>query len=146
MPHWLMKTDPDTYAWADLVREGKTRWDGVRNFQARNHLRAMRPGDLALIYHSQSERAILGVARVVSAPYADPTAKEGDWTAVDVEPACSLREPVCLDRVKGESALRDMALLKQSRLSVQPVTPAQFDRIVAIGGRAALASGKDFRP
>jgi predicted RNA-binding protein with PUA-like domain len=135
MRHWLIKSEPGTYSWADLVRDRRTRWDGVRNFQARNNLRAMQPGDLALFYHSVNERSIPGVARVASAPYADPTAKEGDWSVVDVEPAFALREPVTLERVKQERALRGMVLLKQSRLSVQPVEKSEFDAIVAIGGR-----------
>jgi predicted RNA-binding protein with PUA-like domain len=136
MQHWLIKSEPGTYSWDDLVRDGRTRWDGVRNFQARNNIRAMRPGDLALFYHSVNERGIPGVARVTSAAYADPTAKDGDWSAVDVEPAFALREPVSLERIKEERALRDMVLLKQSRLSVQPVRKNEFDAIVTLGGRA----------
>jgi predicted RNA-binding protein with PUA-like domain len=135
MQHWLIKSEPGTYAWADLVRDGKTRWDGVRNFQARNNIRAMRRGDLALFYHSVNERQIPGVARVVAAPYPDPTAKEGDWAAVDVEPAFALREPVALERIKRERELQGMTLLKQSRLSVQPVRKEEFDAIVRIGGK-----------
>jgi predicted RNA-binding protein with PUA-like domain len=134
MNYWLLKSEPGTYAWADLVRDGHTVWDGVRNFQARNNLRAMRPGDLALFYHSVNERCVLGVARIASAPYADPTAP--DWTVVDVEPAYALREPVTLDRIKQDRALADMVLLRQSRLSVQPVRKAEFDAVVTIGGRA----------
>lgn len=136
MKHWLMKSEPQTYSWDDLLRDGKTRWDGVRNFQARNNIRAMQPGDMAFFYHSGEERSIAGVARVASAPYPDPTAKEGDWTVVDVEPAFALRQAVTLDRIKQESALGQMALLRQSRLSVQPVAKAEFDAIVKIGGRA----------
>ncbi len=135
MRHWLIKSEPGTYSWDDLVRDGRTRWDGVRNFQARNNLRAMQPGDLALFYHSVNERSIPGVARVASAPYPDPTAKEGDWSVVDVEPAFPLREPVTLERIKRERGLRGMVLLKQSRLSVQPVEKDEFDAIIAIGGR-----------
>jgi predicted RNA-binding protein with PUA-like domain len=136
MRYWLIKSEPGTYSWNDLVRERRTRWDGVRNFQARNNIRAMQPGDLALFYHSGDERSIPGVARVGSAPYADPTAKDGDWSVVDVEPAFALREPVGLDRIKSEPALREMVVLKQSRLSVQPVRKGEFDAIVTIGGRA----------
>lgn len=139
MNHWLVKTEPGTYSWSDLLRDGKTRWDGVRNFQARNNIGAMRAGDLALFYHSVSEKSILGAVRIASAPYPDPTAKGGSWLVVDVEPSFGLREPVTLDRIKEEPALRGMVLLKQSRLSVQPVAKAEFDRIVAIGGKAALA-------
>jgi predicted RNA-binding protein with PUA-like domain len=136
MQYWLIKSEPGTYAWGDLVRERRTRWDGVRNFQARNNIRAMRPGDLALFYHSGEERCIAGVARVIAAPYSDPTAKGGDWSVVDVEAAFALREPVSLDRAKTEPALAHMVLLKQSRLSVQPVRKDEFDAIVKIGGKA----------
>jgi predicted RNA-binding protein with PUA-like domain len=136
MRHWLIKSEPGTYSWDDLVRDRKTRWDGVRNFQARNHIRAMRPGDLALFYHSVDERSIPGVARVASAPYPDPTAQEGDWSVVDVEPAFALREAVSLERIKEERALAGMVLLRQSRLSVQPVGKDEFDVIVKIGKKA----------
>jgi predicted RNA-binding protein with PUA-like domain len=136
MRYWLIKSEPGTYGWDDLVRDRKTRWDGVRNFQARNNLRAMQPGDLALFYHSVNERSIPGVARVVSAAYADPTATGEDWSVVDVEPAFALREPVSLDRIKTERGLAGMVLLKQSRLSVQPVEKNQFDAIVKLGGKA----------
>jgi predicted RNA-binding protein with PUA-like domain len=135
MNHWLVKTEPGTYSWQDLCRDGRTSWDGVRNFQARNHIRAMRPGDLALVYHSVSDKCVVGVARVVSEPYPDRSAKAGDWTAVDVEPAFALREPVSLDRIRADRALANMVLLKQSRLSVQPVKKAEFDRIVSLGGK-----------
>jgi predicted RNA-binding protein with PUA-like domain len=117
------------------VRDRRTRWDGVRNFQARNNIRAMRSGDLALFYHSGDERAVAGVARVVTAPYADPTAKGEDWSVVDIEPEFALREPVGLDRVKAERSLAQMVLVKQSRLSVQPVRKEEFDAIVKIGGK-----------
>lgn len=133
MNYWLIKSEPGTYSWANLLRERRTVWDGVRNFQARNNLRAMRPGDLALFYHSVNERSVLGVARIASAPYPDP--KAPDWTVVDVEPAFSLKAPVSLDRVKTERALKEMVLLKQSRLSVQPVRKSEFEALVSIGGR-----------
>ncbi len=136
MNYWLVKSEPGTYSWDDLRHDKKTRWDGVRNFQARNNLRVMRPGDLALFYHSVNERSIPGVARVVSAAYPDPTAKEGDWSVVDIEPAFALREPVTLDRIKEERSLKSMVLLKQSRLSVQPVRKGEFEAIVKIGGKA----------
>jgi len=135
MAHWLIKSEPGTYGWDDLVRDRRTTWDGVRNFQARNHLRAMQRGDLALFYHSVSERSVAGVARVLTAPAPDP--KAPDWTVVDVEPAFALARPVTLDEIKQHRALADMVLLKQSRLSVQPVTKAHFDAIVKLGGKAA---------
>lgn len=134
MNHWLLKSEPGAYAWADLQRDGRTVWDGVRNFQARNNLRAMRPGDLALFYHSVDERRVLGVARIASPPYDDPRAP--DWTVIDVEPVHALREPVTLDQIKRAPALADMVLLRQSRLSVQPVAKAAFAAIVKLGGRA----------
>ncbi|HSP96941.1 MAG TPA: EVE domain-containing protein [Candidatus Dormibacteraeota bacterium] len=134
MNYWLVKSEPGTYGWADLVRDGRTVWDGVRNFQARNNLRAMKAGDRALFYHSVNERSVLGVARIASDPYPDPKAK--DWTVVDVEPDYALEEPVTLDRIKDEKALQEMVLLRQSRLSVQPVRKAEFEAIVKLGGRA----------
>jgi predicted RNA-binding protein with PUA-like domain len=135
MRYWLVKSEPGTYSWNDLLRDEATRWDGVRNFQARNNIRAMRRGDLALFYHSVNERSIPGVARVVSAPYPDPTSRDGDWSAVDVEPAFGLRQPVTLERIKQEAALRDMVLLRQGRLSVQPVRKEEFEAIVKLGGK-----------
>lgn len=136
MNYWLIKSEPDAYSWDDLLRDRKTRWDGVRNFQARNNIRAMRPGDLALYYHSGEARCVAGVARVTSAPYPDPTAKDGDWSAVDFEPQFALKDPVTLERIKDERALADMVLVKQSRLSVQPVRKPEFDAIVKLGGKA----------
>jgi len=138
MAYWLIKSEPGTYSWADLLRDGKTYWDGVRNFQARNNLRAMKKGDRALFYHSVKEKAVVGVARVVSAPYADPTALEGDWSVVDFEPAFALRKPVTLDEIKRVAQLQDMVLVRQSRLSVQPVRKPEFDAVVKMGGRSRL--------
>lgn len=136
MNHWLVKTEPGTYSWQDLCRDGRTSWDGVRNFQARNHIRAMRCGDLALVYHSVSDKCVVGVARVVSEPHPDRTAKTGDWTAVDVEAAFALCKPVTLEQMRADPRLAGMVLLKQSRLSVQPVTKEEFDRVVSLGGMA----------
>lgn len=136
MAHWLMKTEPGQYSWADLVRDKKSSWTGVRNFLARNNLRAMAKGDLCLFYHSVSEKAIVGVARVTKKAHTDPTAIDGDWSCVDVTPAFALKRPVTLEQIKADPALRNMALLRQSRLSVCPVSPAEFDRIVALAGRA----------
>ena len=138
MKFWLVKSEPGTYSWAKMVSDGRTRWDGVRNFQARNHLRAMEAGDLALFYHSGEEKSVVGAVRVAKAAYPDPTAKGEDWSAVDVEAAFGLQSPVALDQIKREASLRDMVLVKQSRLSVQPATKAEFDRIVAIGGKKPL--------
>ena len=127
---WLVKQEPSAYSWTDFVRDGKTSWTGVRNFTARNNLRAMRKGDLAFFYHSVTEKAVVGIAKVVQEGYPDPTAKEGDWSAVDLAPEKALSRPVTLEEIKGNSKLKEMALLRLSRLSVQPVTKAQFDEIV----------------
>lgn len=132
-----MKSEPGTYSWDDLTRDGKTYWDGVRNYQARNNLRSMTPGDMALFYHSVNEKSVVGVARVVSDAYPDPSAKDGDWSVVDIVPAYALERPVSLDDIKGERSLAEMVLVKQSRLSVQPVRKAEFDRVVKLGGKAA---------
>ena len=134
MSYWLIKSEPGTYSWDDLQRDGKTYWDGVRNYQARNNLRAMKPGDKALFYHSVKEKAVVGVAVVTSEAYPDPTAKDGDWSVVDVEPGTALRRAVTLDDIKAEASLSDMILVRQSRLSVQPVRKAEFDKIVKMGG------------
>lgn len=141
MAYWLVKTEPGAYAWGDLVRDKKTAWTGVRNFLARNHLRAMAKGDLCLLYHSVSEKAIVGVARVTKKAYADPTAldmniKGGDWSCVDIAPAFTLKRPVTLAQIKAAPALSHMVLLRQSRLSVCPVAQAEFEHIVELGGRA----------
>ncbi|MCX8089879.1 MAG: EVE domain-containing protein [Verrucomicrobiae bacterium] len=133
MSHWLVKQEPGEYAWADFVRDGRTAWTGVRNFQARNHLRAMRRGDLVLYYHSGEERAVVGVARVEREAYPDPTAREGDWSCVDLVPVKPLARPVTLAEIKADPALRDMPLLRQSRLSVMPLTAGQFRRLLALG-------------
>ena len=127
---WLVKQEPSSYSWTDFVRDGKTAWTGVRNFTARNNLRAMRKGDLAFFYHSVTEKAAVGIAQVVREAYPDQTAKEGNWSAVDLAPEKALSRPVALEEIKRNSKLKEMALLRLSRLSVQPVTKAQFDEIV----------------
>lgn len=132
--YWLVKSEPETYAWTDLVRDGKTDWTGVRNFAARNHLRAMSVGDSVFFYHSGESKTIVGLAKVTRAAYPDPTAKEGDWVAVELSAVAPLKNPVSLEAVKAEQALADMALLRISRLSVQPVKPAEFKRLAKLGG------------
>src|SRR5947208_16031878 len=129
---WLVKSEPSAYSWMNLVADGKTSWTGVRNFTARNNLRAMRKGDAAFFYHSVTEKAVVGIAKVVREAYADPTAKEGDWSAVDLAPEKALPKPVALEEIKRNAKLNDMALLRLSRLSVQSVTKAQFDEIVGM--------------
>ena len=126
---WLVKSEPSAYSWANLVADGKTAWTGVRNFTARNNLRAMAKGDTVLFYHSVTDKAVQGIATVVREAYPDPTAKEGDWSAVDLAPGKALPRPVTLDEIKGNPKLKEMALLRLSRLSVQPVTSAEFDEI-----------------
>jgi predicted RNA-binding protein with PUA-like domain len=130
---WLVKTEPSTYSWDDLVREGGTRWDGVRNFAARNHLAAMRAGDLVLVYHSGDAKAVVGVARVARESYPDPTAREAGWLAVDLAPLRPLLRPVPLAEIKADAALREIPLVRQSRLSVMPLPARAFERILALG-------------
>jgi predicted RNA-binding protein with PUA-like domain len=129
---WLVKQEPEAYSWSTFLKEGKAAWTGVRNFQARNNLRAMKKGDLVLFYHSVSEKQVVGLARVRKASYPDPTATEGDWWAVDLAPVKTLSKPVNLETIKADKILSDMALVKQSRLSVTPVTRIQFDRLLAL--------------
>ena len=133
MKYWMVKQEPEDYSWATLVKEGRTAWTGVRNFQARNNLRAMEKGDLVLFYHSVSEKQIAGIARVAKEAYPDPTATEGDWSCVVLEPVQALKRPVTLETIKADGKLRQMPLVKQSRLSVTPVTEAEFDRIRKLG-------------
>jgi predicted RNA-binding protein with PUA-like domain len=133
MNYWLVKQNPESYSYADLVKEKKTDWTGVRNYQARNFLREMKKGDKVLFYHSGAEKAIVAVAKVVAAAYPDPTAKDGDWVAVDIAPEKKLKTPVPLDQIKQDAALGEMKLLKQSRLSVVPVEKDEFNRIIELG-------------
>jgi predicted RNA-binding protein with PUA-like domain len=128
--YWLVKQEPSAYSWTDFVRDGKTAWTGVRNFTARNNLRAMSKGDDAFFYHSVTEKAVVGIAKVLREAYPDPTVKEGDWSAVDLVPEKPLAKPVTLEQIKQNAKLKDMALLRLSRLSVQPLSKAQFDEIV----------------
>lgn len=130
----MVKQEPTAYSWDTFFKERRTTWTGVRNFQARNHLRAMRAGDLVLFYHSVVGKEVVGIAKVVRAAYPDPTAKDGDWSCVDLEPVRPLRRPVTLQEIKGTPELKELALLRQSRLSVLPLTPAEFQKIVSLGG------------
>jgi predicted RNA-binding protein with PUA-like domain len=127
--HWLVKQEPAAYSWNDFVRDGRTKWTGVRNFQARNNLRAMRKGDAVLFYHSVSDKAVVGIAQVTRESFPDPTAEEGDWSAVELKPVKVLRKSVTLEQIKAEPKLRDIALLRNSRLSVQPLGKAEFEFI-----------------
>ena len=131
--YWLVKSEPSAYGWDDLVRDGRTSWTGVRNFTARNNLRAMQEGDEVLFYHSVVGKAVVGVAKVVRTAYPDPTAKEGDWSAVDVVPVNPLAQPVTLEQIKQQPQLKDVALVRLSRLSVQPLQESEYREIVRLG-------------
>jgi predicted RNA-binding protein with PUA-like domain len=142
--HWLIKSEPSKYAWPQLVRDGRTMWEGVRNFEARNNLRAMKIGDLCLYYHSNEGKEVVGIARVAREAYPDPTAPAEDWSVVDVEPVAPMKHPVSLDDVKGDPELAEIALLKRSRLSVVPVSKEHFEHILKMGKTRlpARATGK----
>lgn len=137
--YYLVKSEPYVFSFADLLRDGRAMWDGVRNFEARNHLRAMAAGDLLLFYHSNEGKEVVGVAQVSKTAYADPTADPaqggdgGDWSVVDVAPVCPLNKPVALDTIRGEPRLAQINLLRRNRLSVVPVTPAEFALILKLG-------------
>ncbi|MDJ0866478.1 MAG: EVE domain-containing protein [Myxococcota bacterium] len=131
--YWLVKSEPFKYAWDELVKDGSTYWDGVRNYSARNNLRAMRKGDLVLYYHSNEGKEVVGIARVTRESYPDPTTDDERWLVVDVEPVKALAEPVSLATIKGDPKLSEMALVRQSRLSVMPVTKPEFDRVLKLG-------------
>ena len=135
MQYWLLKQEPESYAWATFVKEGRTAWTGVRNFQARNNLQAMKRGDLVLIYHSVTDKQVMGCARVEREAYRDPTADEGDWCCVDVVPIKALKQPLGLQATKADRILKSMPLVKQSRLSVMPLTREQFDGVLRLGGQ-----------
>jgi predicted RNA-binding protein with PUA-like domain len=136
MQYWLVKQEPEDYSWADFVEDGRTAWTGVRNFQARNNLRAMKEGDLVLFYHSVSEKQVVGIARVKKEAYPDPTATEGDWASVDLVPVKPLRKSVTLESIKSDQILKQMPLVKQSRLSVTGLSKEQFARILKLGETA----------
>lgn len=127
---WLVKQEPEAYSWSTFVRDGRTVWTGVRNFQARNNLRAMKRGDQVLYYHSVSDRQVVGIAKVEREAYPDPTATEGDWSCVDLIPHQAFLNAVSLDQLKADPITCGMALIRQTRLSVTPVTHEQFQRIV----------------
>ena len=130
--YWLIKSEPSVYPFAKLVKDKTTTWDGVRSFEARNNLRAMKVGELALFYHSNVGKEVVGVARVRREAYADPTSDE-DWSVVDFEAVVALKEPVTLAAIRATAKLSSMALVKKSRLSVTPVTKAEFDAVMAAG-------------
>ena len=132
MNYWLVKSEPESYSWAQFVKDGKTAWTGVRNFAARLHLRGMVKGDLVYFYHSGEGKELVGIAKVVTPAYPDPTAEEGDWSCVDLAPVKPLIRPVNLQTIKADKILKEMVIAKQSRLSVSPVTETQFQRLLAL--------------
>ena len=134
MNYWLVKQEPSDFSWTDFVKAGRAEWTGVRNYQARNNLRAMKAGDRVAFYHSGEEKQVVGVARVVKGAYPDPTAEEGVWSAVDLAPWKALERPVTLAEIKADLLLREMLLVRNSRLSVVPVTEAQFSQLLELAG------------
>jgi predicted RNA-binding protein with PUA-like domain len=137
---WLVKQEPSAYSWSDFISEGETAWTGVRNYTARNNLRNMQKDDEVLFYHSGEEKSVVGVARVTRAAYTDPTAKAGDWSAVDLAPIKSLLRPVPLRQIKASSRLQHIALVRQSRLSVMPLGEPEFRAILNMAKHGATAA------
>lgn len=134
MNHWLIKSEPFKYSWDQFLKDKVTCWDGVRNYAARNHLKAMKKGDLVLFYHSNEGLCVVGIAKVVKEYYQDPTTKEEAWVVVDVAPHKTLKKTVSLAQIKEDKLLKDMQLVKLQRLSVSMVKPEEFDRICLLGG------------
>ena len=132
MNYWLVKSDPDTYAWDDLVKDKETSWDGIRNYAARLHLRAMKKGDSVLVYHSGGESAVMGKATVTKEFYQDPTTKDTAWVSVGLAAGKKFKNEVSLAEIKANKKLKDIKLIKISRLSVMPITKEEFDEIVAM--------------
>ncbi len=132
--YWLVKSEPEAYSWADLLRDKKTAWTGVRNYAARLHLKAMQRGDEVLFYHSVEEKSVVGIARVTKTAFPDPTADEEGWVAVELAPVKPLPRPVTLAQIKTEPALKEIGLVRQGRLSVMPLKPAEFARLLKLGG------------
>lgn len=130
MNYWLVKTEPSTYSWDDLVRDKKAVWDGVRNYQARNNLKAMKKGDMLFIYHSMDDKAVIGIGKLLTEAYPDP--KDNAWIAVDIGVVKKLKKPVTLAQIKASKKLSNMVLVKSSRLSVQPVKQDEFDAVVEL--------------
>ncbi|HUH33403.1 MAG TPA: EVE domain-containing protein [Daejeonella sp.] len=133
MNHWLVKSEPHKYSWAKFNEDGRTFWDGVRNYQARNNLREMKVGDLVLFYHSNEGKEVVGIAKVVTEAYQDPTTNDKNWVVVDLEPVETLKQPVTLEQVKADDRLKDIGLVRQGRLSVMALKGEEFDRIIELG-------------
>lgn len=132
--HWLVKQEPDGYPWEAFARDGRTSWDGVRNYQARNNLRAMGVGDPVLFYASGESKSVVGIARVSKAAYPDPTSEEAAWVSVELEAVRKLAQPVSLAQIRGDPALKGVILVRHTRLSVMPLSRPEFERIVRLGG------------
>ena len=132
MKYWLLKSEPDAWSWDNQVKEGASMWDGVRNYQARNNLKEMKKNDLCFFYHSVTERSIVGIVKVVKEFYPDPTDKTERFVVVDVKATKKLKNPVSLDQIKENSRLQDIALVKQSRLSVMPLKKTEWDIIIKL--------------
>lgn len=131
--HWLVKSEPFKYSWEKFNEEGRTFWDGVRNYQARNNLREMKEGDLVLWYHSNEGKNVVGIAKVVKEAYQDPTTDDKNWVVVDLVPVQALDKPVSLEQIKAEESLKDISLVRQGRLSVMPLKATEFDKILEMG-------------
>ena len=133
--YWLVKSEPETYSWDDLVRDGKTAWTGVRNYTARIHLKAMRAGDDVLFYHSVKDKSVVGIARVSKTAFPDTTADEEGWVAVELVPVKPFAKPVTLAQIKAESTLKEIGLVRQGRLSVMPLKAAEYSKILKLGAK-----------
>ena len=133
MNYWLVKSDPDTYSWHDLLKDGSTSWDGVRNYAARNHMKGMKKGDKVLVYHSGGESIVIGIATVQKEFFQDPTTDETAWVSVNLKADKALKKPVTLAQIKSDKLLKNMLLVKIGRLSVMPVKEEEFELIVELG-------------
>lgn len=133
MNYWLVKSEPFKYSWEMFLKDGSTFWDGVRNYQARNNLAAMKKGDLVLFYHSNEGLEVVGIAKVIKENYPDPTADDPRWVVVDLKPYKTIKKPVTLARIKQDNILKDIALVRQGRLSVIPLKQEEYDRIIELG-------------
>ncbi len=135
MQYWLVKSEPFKYSWDKFNKDGRTFWDGVRNYQARNNLREMKEGDLVLFYHSNEGKEVVGIAKVAKEAYQDPTTTDPNWLVVDLVPVEPLKTPVTLEEIKADERLKDIGLVRQGRLSVMGVKPEEFDRILELSSR-----------
>jgi predicted RNA-binding protein with PUA-like domain len=133
MNYWLVKSEPEEYSFSDLQEQGRTMWDGVRNYAARNHMRAMKKGDLVLFYHSVNDKEVVGISRVDKEHYPDPTAESGDWSVVELVPVKALKQPVSLKEIKASDDLQNIGLVRIGRLSVMPMEQKEFEKILEMG-------------